>query len=324
MSFTNAQFEAIKRIYDDRRMSNQKEADNRRDYVEKTIPGFRELADRMVSLSMDQAKKRAMGEEVSSDEYRRIYSELADEKKRLLTGASLPEDYLDPIYTCELCKDTGYIDGKPCRCLKKMSVSMLYSRSNIDSYLKSVDFSMVSDRYYEGDELVAFKDTYANALNFVNNFDNDFKNLVIYGTVGSGKSLISACIARELIEKEYTVLYFSATALMELFSRYSFDHEKKNELYSDHAQIFECDLLIIDDLGTEQVNSFTITTLFNCLNERFLNRRSTIISTNLSPKAIAQTYTERIYSRLVGSYTFCKLYGPDIRFKTKFDRKDSQ
>ena len=322
MSFTNAQFEQRKRIYDERRMLNGQESDRRLEYAEKTIPGFSKIRDRMVSLSMEMAKKLALGEETTCEEYKKEYADLVKQKRELLVSASLPQDYLDPIYTCSECKDTGYIDGKACRCLKKISVSMLYNRSNIDSYLRSVDFSMISDKYYKDEELVAFRDTYDNAINFVKNFDNDFKNLVIYGTVGSGKSLMSACIARELIEKEYSVLYFSASNLMDLFSRYSFDHSKRNELYSDYAEIFESDLLIIDDLGTEQVNSFTITTLFTCLNERFLNKKSTIISTNLSPKAIAETYTERIYSRLVGSYTFCKLYGPDIRFRNKFDRKE--
>ncbi|MCR4750272.1 MAG: ATP-binding protein [Lachnospiraceae bacterium] len=323
MAFTNIQFESIKRVYDERRMLNQAESDRRRVYVEENIPGFKELSDKMVSLSMEHAKQLLAGNVSSSDEYKKEFSELSDKKKELLKNASLPEDYLSPIYTCKDCMDTGYIDGQRCHCLKKMAVSMLYNNSNINDYLKSVDFSMVSDKYYTGDELTSFKDTYNNAVNFVKNFDNDFKNLVIYGTVGSGKSLISACIARSLIEKEHTVLYFSASALMDLFSRYSFDYKKREDLYSSHSDIFESDLLIIDDLGTEQVNSFTISTLFTCLNERFLNKRSTIISTNLSPKAIAETYTERIYSRLVGGYTFCKLYGPDIRFKTKFDRSNA-
>ncbi|MBR3634954.1 MAG: ATP-binding protein [Lachnospiraceae bacterium] len=322
MSFTNAQYESVKRIYDERRMLNQEESDRRRDYVYENVAGYKELSDRLVTLSMEHAKAMLGGSDASDDEYKKEFDDIISKKKALLKEASLPADYLDPIYTCKDCLDTGYIDGKRCHCLKQMAVSMLYSNSNIDKYLNSVDFSQISDKYYKGNELTAFKDTYDNALNFVNNFSNDFKNLVIYGTVGSGKSLISACIAKELIEKEYFVLYFSASSLMDLFSRYSFDHTKREDLYSDYADIFESDLLIIDDLGTEQVNSFTITTLFTCLNERFLNKKSTIISTNLSPKAIAETYTDRIYSRLVGSYTFCKLYGPDIRLKSKYGQID--
>lgn len=318
MSFTNAQYDYIKRIYDNKRMDNQAELDRRKEYVNANVDGYKELSDAIVSLSMERAKQLLNGESHTTDDLKATISDLSLQKKALLKAANLPEDYLDPIYSCKDCKDTGYIDGSKCHCLKKMSVSLLYSNSNIDKYLSSVDFSQVSDKYYEGEDLKTFKDTYQKVINFVDNFNTDFKNLVIYGTVGSGKSLLSACVAKSLIEKEHSVLYFSASALMDLFSKYTFDYKSRQELYSAYADIFECDLLIIDDLGTETVNSFSISTLFTCLNERYLNKKSTIISTNLSPKAISETYTERIYSRLVGNYTFCKLCGPDIRFATKF------
>lgn len=320
MSFTNAQYDYIKRIYDNRRMDNQAEIDRRRAYVESHVDGYREISDAIVSLSMERAKQLLSGESSSTDDLKDTISNLTEQKKFLLKGAGLPVDYLDPLYTCKYCKDTGYIDGEKCHCFKKLSISLLYSNSNIDKYLSSVDFSQVSDRYYEGKDLEAFKDTYQKAINFVDTFNTDFKNLVIYGTVGSGKSLMSACIAKALIEKEYSVLYFSASALMDLFSKYTFDYKTRQELYAAYSDIFECDLLIIDDLGTEQINNFSISNLFTCLNERYLNKKSTIISTNLSPKDLSDTYTERIYSRLVGNYTFCKLCGPDIRFKTKFEK----
>lgn len=320
MSFTNTQYESIKRIYDNRRMENQAELDRRKAYVEGHVDGYRELSDAIVHLSMERAKQLLNGQSNTTDDLKDTISDLVAQKRALLKSASLPEDYLDPIYNCKDCKDTGYIDGEKCHCLKKFSVNMLYSNSNINKYLASVDFSQVSDKYYEGKDLESFKDTYQKAQNFVNTFNTDFKNLVIYGTVGSGKSLISACIAKSLIEAEHSVLYFSASALMDLFSKYTFDYKSRQDLYSAYSDIFECDLLIIDDLGTEQVNSFSITTLFTCLNERYLNKKSTIISTNLSPKDLSTTYTERIYSRLVGNYTFCKLCGPDIRFKSKFEQ----
>lgn len=301
-------------------MLNQAEVDRRREYVEAHVDGYKEISDAIASISVEHAKKMIMKQADSVAELKDILSNLFKQKKALLLSANLPENYLDPIYDCPDCKDTGYIGSQKCHCFKQLSVSMLYSNSNINEYLQSVSFSQVSDKYYEGDELTAFQDTFSKATNFVKNFDSDFKNLLIYGTVGSGKSLISACIAKELLDTGHSVLYFSASSLMDLFSRYSFDYSTKQDLYSAYADLFECDLLIIDDLGTEMINNFTITALFTCLNERFLNKKSTIISTNLSPKAIDETYTERIYSRLVGNYTFCKLYGPDIRFKTKFNK----
>lgn len=320
MSFTNAQYDSIKRIYDNRVMDNQAELDRRIAYVNANVDGYRELSDAIASLRISYAAKKMHGEIGDTEDLKKTIDDLVSQKNALLAAASLPEDYLNPIYTCKDCKDTGYIDGQKCHCFRKLAIDMLYTDSNIGAYLRSVDFSMISDKYYTGDELVAFRDTYKKARNFVENFDTDFKNLLIYGTVGSGKSLISACIAKSLIEKEHTVMYFSASGLMDLFSRYSFDYENKQELYSAYSDIFECDLLIIDDLGTEKINNFTITALFGCLNERILNKKSTIISTNMSPHDLGENYTERIYSRLVGQYDFCKLYGPDIRFKAKFDK----
>lgn len=320
MSLTNSQIDEINRLYDERRMLNQQEADRRREYVEKNVDGYKELSDAIASLSVEHAKKMIMKQTNSMDELRSEINNLISAKKTLLVNASLPEDYLDPIYDCEDCKDTGYINGQKCHCFRQMSASLLYSKSNLNDQLKEVSFSMVSDKYYEGDELVAFQDTYNKAISFVKNFDTEFKNLLIYGTVGSGKSLMSSCIAKELIENGHSVLYFSASTLMDLFSKYSFDYGIKQDIYEAYSDLFECDLLIIDDLGTEMINNFSITALFSCLNKRLLNKKSTIISTNLSPKAIDETYTERIYSRLVGNYTFCKLYGPDIRFKNKFNK----
>ncbi len=318
VSFTNAQYDSVKRIYDGHRIENQAEHDRRVAYVESNVDGYRELSDAIVSLSMESAKRRLNGETVFEDDLGKTIADLISQKKALLAAAGLPEDYLDPIYTCKDCKDTGYINGERCHCLKKIATSMLYTNSNIEEYLRSVDFSMMSDEYYTGNELTAYHDTYDKAISFVENFDSDFKNLVIYGTVGSGKSLISACIAKALIEKGYSVLYFSVSTLIDLLSKYSFDYKSKQDLYSAYADIFECDLLVIDDLGTETVNNFTMSSLFTVINERHINKKSTIISTNLSPQALDETYTQRIYSRLVGDYTFCKLYGPDIRFKTKF------
>lgn len=318
MPLTNAQFDSIKRIYDERVMENQTEMDRRRAYVEANVDGYRELDEAIASMSVQYARKRMQGEDITSADLKKVIADLKSQKKALLISASLPEDYLDPIYTCKDCKDTGFIDGQKCHCFRQIGVSVLYANSNIEKYLKSVDFSMISDEYYEGDELVAFKDTYRKAKNFVENFDTDFKNLLIYGTVGSGKSLMSACIAKSLIEKEHSVLYFSAASLFDLFSKYTFDYSSKQDLYNSYSDLFECDLLVIDDLGTEMNNNqFTFSALFTCLNERLLNKKSTIISTNLPPATIGDRYTERVYSRIVEKYTFCKLSGPDIRFKTK-------
>ena len=115
------------------------------------------------------------------------------------------------------------------------------------------------------------------------------------------------------MQKGYSVIYFSASGLMDLISNYSFNRKQKDEMEDAYQDIYDCDLLIIDDLGTELINDFTISQLFTCLNERSLRKKSIIISTNLSLKELRDYYSERIFSRIVGNFRFCKMTGPDIR-----------
>jgi len=238
---------------------------------------------------------------------------LKEQKALLLTQASLPPDYLTVPYVCETCQDTGYYNGEKCHCFKQASLTLLYEQSNLKDYLNSTDFSNVSEEYYEGEDLVHFKDSYQKSINFVNNFKNDYQNLYFYGTVGTGKSFLSGCIAKALMKEGHSVIYFSASQLMNAISRSSFDYNKKNENSDSYNDILECDLLIIDDLGTEMINDFTRSQLFTCLNERYLRKKSVVISTNFSLKELRDYYSERIFSRIVGHFLFCKMTGPDIR-----------
>lgn len=317
MALTNLQFNSIKKEYDDVRMENQRLLEERLSYVESHIDGYKELSDAIVNLSVESAKLKLMGEDRSLADLKATIEDLKLQKKELLVAANLPDNYLDPIYNCPDCQDTGYIGSEKCHCLKQRIISLLYCQSNISDYLNNVDFKKVSNEYYFGKDLENFSDTFNKSVQFVEKFDSDYQNMIFYGTVGTGKSLLSACIAKKLIETGHSVIYFSAASLMEALSKYTFDYKAKDELSGIYSDIFECDLLIIDDLGTEMTNSFTISSLFNCMNERFLRKKSIIISTNLSLDDLRDRYTDRITSRLTGSFTFCKLSGPDIRLVSK-------
>ena len=152
---------------------------------------------------------------------------------------------------------------------------------------------------------------------FVQNFKQDYHNLFFYGTVGTGKSFLSGCVANELLQKGYSVIYFSASGLFETLARYSFDANSKESLYDFYDDLYNCDLVIIDDLGTEMTNSFVSSQLFACLNERLLRRNATIISTNLSLEELRNRYSDRVFSRITSNYELCKLTGPDIRMSKK-------
>ena len=151
---------------------------------------------------------------------------------------------------------------------------------------------------------------------FINNFDKEFKNLFIYGATGVGKTFLTNCIAKELMDKSHSVVYISAIKLFDILADNAFGRGG-TDIEQQYANIFDCDLLIIDDLGTELVNNFSVSQLFNCINERYLNQKSVIISSNLSISDLRDMYSERIFSRITSNYTLMKIFGDDLRITKK-------
>ena len=225
---------------------------------------------------------------------------------------------------CKNCKDTGYNNGNKCQCFKQEIINVVYSQSNIREILSRENFSNFSYEYYS-DEItnpatgLSSLDTIQRAVDeckrFINDFDNKPKNLLIYGDTGVGKTFLSNCVAKELLEKGNSVIYFTAFQLFDILSKGVFS--KDADAIAAHQNIFDCDLLIIDDLGTELSNSFTTSQLFLCVNERILRQKSTIISTNLNMQDIMEIYSERTLSRISSNYSIIKLFGDDIRIKKR-------
>lgn len=249
----------------------------------------------------------------SGRELRHKLSEISMRKKSLLKSHGYPEDYLEPVYDCPFCHDTGFVGNEKCRCFKRQEIALLYDQSHLEELAKTENFEHLSEKYYTGSDLVHFRNARDLCLRFVSGFGKTADNLYFYGTVGTGKSFLSICIAHDLIEKGYSVLYFSAASLFETLAGYSFRHGMQEEYRSFTSDLYGCDLLIIDDLGTELTNAFVSAQLFNCINERILGRKSTVISTNLSLAQFQSRYSDRIFSRIMSHYKMCKLTGPDIR-----------
>ena len=317
MALTNAQYESILREYEDRQDRNRRLLSQRKTYVSEHVDGYRELEDAVSTVSVRQGRKMLSGEDGAMEQLRTTLARLALEKQKLLRSAGLPEDYLEPVYDCQDCQDTGYIDGEKCHCLKQRILNLLYEQSNLEKLFTSKGFSSLSDTYYEGEDLTRFRNAVKSCEEFIQNFKTDYRNLFFYGTVGTGKSLLSYCTARELLRQGYSVIYFSSTGLFDMLARYSFDTKAKESLYSTYDDLYNCDLVIIDDLGTEVTNSFVTSQLFACLNERHMRRKSTIISTNLTLEELRDRYSDRIFSRITSYYKLCKLSGPDIRMYQK-------
>ena len=322
MALSNSQYESIMRDYELIRARNRHISEIRRKEIHSAIPEYAELESSIASLSVTAAKELLSGDE---DATRRLHDSLERIRSRqqaLLSSSGYPSDYLQPIYDCEKCQDTGYLASdtgarQKCSCFRRREISILYAQSNIQDMISRENFSTLSYEYYQGEDLQHFQSAVRLSKNFVENFKKDYHNILFYGTVGTGKSFLSGCIAKELLNQGFSVIYFSASGLFESLARYSFDYTEKESLQDLCEDLYNCDLLIIDDLGTEITNSFVTSQLFTCLNERQLRRKSSIISTNLNLEELRDRYSDRIFSRITSNFFLCKLTGPDIRIYRK-------
>ena len=317
MPLTNTQYDRIFRQYEEKQRQSRLEMQRRRDYVYEHLPKYRELEDETASLSVAQGKKLLFGDEAALEKLRKSLADLKKQKKQLLTESGLSADYLEPIYSCPDCRDTGYIDREKCHCLRQAEISLLYEQSGLQEILANNNFSLLSYEYHSGEDLLHFEKAVENCKNFIKNFDSDYHNLFFYGTVGTGKSFLSGCVAKELMDRGHSVIYFGATGIFDLLSSTSFDTKSREERQNTYSDLYRCDLLIIDDLGTELTNQFTASQLFSLLNERHIGRKATVISTNLSLRELQDRYSDRIFSRITSNFEVCKLTGADIRMYQK-------
>ncbi len=313
MPLTNTQYDRIFRQYEEKQRQSRLEAERRRDYVYERLPRYRELEDETASLSVAQGKKLLAGDDAALSELRKKLAAIKKQKAQLLSDAGLPADYLEPVFVCPDCRDTGYIDREKCHCLRQAEISLLYEQSGIQDMLKHNNFSLLSYEYYAGEALALFRHAVNTCQSFIENFNSDYRNLFFYGTVGTGKSFLSGCVAKELMDQGHSVIYFGAAGLFDLLSKVSFDAKSRDERQNTYSDLYQCDLLIIDDLGTELTNQFTASQLFSLLNERQLGEKSTLISTNFSLAELRDRYSDRIFSRITSNFEVCRLAGEDIR-----------
>lgn len=324
MALTNTQYDSIMHEYEERRSLHRQEQEERLQTVYEFVPGYRELDEKTASASVAFGRRILSGEKLDRSILRKQLSELAKEKTCLLTEAGYSSDYLDMGYTCQDCKDTGYVGNEKCHCFKQRIIETLYDKSNLRALTKKNNFRVMSKRYYQGEDLKRFEGAVRAAEEFINNFNSDYQNLFIYGTVGTGKSFLSVCIADELLKRGNSVIYFSSTGLFGLISENTFSQKNKQDLRALYDDLYECELLIIDDLGTEMTNSFVSSELFSLLNERDIRKKSTLITTNLSLEDLQRTYSDRIFSRITSNFKVLKLSGQDIRKAKKFARRESE
>ncbi len=324
MPLTNSQYNEIQRQYDARQLRSLRIQQERKAAVYKKYPRLQELDDLTASTSVQSARLLLDGDKTALSSLKQSLSDYRREREAILASAGLDELYFMPPYTCPDCQDTGYINDRRCHCFEQAAIDLVYTQSNIKKILQEENFSCYCFDYYSQTKRneatgLTSRETAQKAvresLAFIKSFDTEFNNLFLYGDTGTGKTFLSNCIAKELLDTSHSVIYFTAFQLFELLEKHKF--QKDTEASASMQHIFDCDLLIIDDLGTELANSFTVSQLFLCLNERILRKKATIISTNLGLDQLNTVYSERVFSRIVSSYTMIKLFGDDIRLQKR-------
>lgn len=326
MPLSNSQYDEILREYNAKQIRNQHFAQNRKREVYAKDARLKEIDDAISSCSLAHARELLSGGKTALTALREEITAYRKERLLILDRLGYSEDYFKPRYDCPDCKDSGYIDGERCHCFKQRAIDLVYTQSNIRNILQEENFETFSYKYYSETErnpatglssLETMKNAVSECRRFIDGFDKDFSNLFFYGDTGVGKTFLSNCVAKELLDSGHSVIYFTAFQLFDILEKNTFHHKADDDMITAHQNIFDCDLLIIDDLGTEMPNSFTISQLFLCLNERILRKKSTVISTNLPISQIAQTYSERTFSRITSNYIMIKLFGDDIRIQKK-------
>lgn len=330
---SNSTLKTLLKDYEQKRMNAILDLDNRKTDLYASNKRLEEIEMELNSFALNTAKSilSANNETNSVNNLKEKIDNLKKEKEMILNNLNIGKDFFKPRFECDLCEDTGYVRNgynfNLCSCIKQKLFDIEYNKSNIsnlkndtftnfniDLYADKINEELYSSNISPRDNIKNIKNI---ALNFIDNFEDDSeKNLLFLGNTGLGKTFLSNCIANELLQKGKTVLYQTAPVMLDTIIDYRFNKNNSSSIYEN---ILDVDLLIIDDLGTECMNSMKFSELFNVINTRLLNQNNhitkTIISTNLNLKELSEKYDERIFSRFVGYYNICRFFGEDIRFK---------
>ena len=320
MGYGKDVYQAVMEKLNLQRVAAEQESRRRRDDFYAACPRAAEI-ERLLSHTAVQAAKAVLGSGNSGEILAKLKENnlaLQEERRQLLASAGLPEDYLQPHYQCPKCEDTGYIDGRMCSCLKELLRKEAYRRLNDSTPLSLCTFDSFSLSYYpdtsdspagpapraQSGKILSYCRGYAA------NFSPDSPSLLMQGGTGLGKTHLSLSVANEAIERGFGVIYGSTQNLASSLEKERFRRDSDDET---NQMLLSCDLLILDDLGTEFSTSFIDAAIYNIVNTRLMSKRPTIISTNLSLREMETRYTERFVSRIIGSYIRLFFYGSDVR-----------
>ncbi len=314
-------YEEIMRRYDRiRTINEQKRVDGIQKAYEK-CPELKKADDEKRELGTSFLKK-LVEKPSAREELKKEFSDKSGalDKKRfeLMKLCGIPENYDSPVYFCSVCKDTGFKDNERCECFDKILSDVYYNASNIQKVIQKENFSTFRYEIFSDTEVDGIsprekiRQIVGGCIAAIEAIAEKPMNLFFYGGTGVGKTFMCNCIAKELLDRQINVVYTMAYELTEDLVNAHFNADDTDA--ADKKRLcYGCDVLIIDDLGTETGNSVSNTELFGLINSRLINEKSTIISTNLLLSDLKNRYTERISSRILGKYDLNKFIGDDLR-----------
>lgn len=327
MGYSKEIYKATKAKMEDRRTAAERRADEVRSEVYRRVPRIEELEREISSCGILAVRAVLKGGDVktATQELRNKSLAMQSEVKSLLIKNGYAENCFEPQYSCNSCNDTGYIekDGKTvyCPCFKRLLVATACEELNRTAPLKLSTFESFNlDMYsHEIDKISGvspydkMQKIFNYCVQYARTFTPDSRTLLLRGGTGLGKTHLSLAIANEVTKRGYGVIYVSAPMLMSTLSNMHFSKEENDAEYLD--MLTKCDLLIIDDLGTEFSTQFSTTQFYNLCNSRMLLNKPLIINTNLSISELEKSYSSRFVSRIYGEGVRLNFVGDDIRLK---------
>ena len=324
MSYNRENYIRIRAEFDKKHLARVNDALERRASLQAELPGLREIDEalaetgaRVYSVTLAcRGDKDRLQREIA--ELRKDNEALLEARAALLRENGYPENETDPHFDCPKCEDRGIIGTKMCSCMKDALIKAGYESSGIGKLIEKQSFETFDVTYYPEAErehiglIVQLCRDYAECFASSSSSSSGTGNLLFRGNTGLGKTHLSTSIAKRVTERGFDVLYDTA---QNIFSDFETDRFRPgSSLHSGSIdRYFSCELLIIDDLGTEMTNSFTVACLYNIINTRINNGRPIIINTNLSWNDLRARYADRITSRLFGEFTPLEFAGNDIR-----------
>ncbi len=318
MGYNREDYVRIKAEYSTKYIKARERADARREELYLAIPEVRDI-DRMLSrtgleIMAAITKESAEAAEAHVAALKARNGDLLAKREALLVAHGYAPDYSDVKYECEVCGDTGFVDTKMCDCMRRALVLAGYESSGLGGLIRTQSFDNFSLDYYRmGGDYEMMKRSVAALRHFAENFSDDTcRSYLLFGGTGLGKTHLSTAMAKTVIDRGFDVLYVTAVGMIGDFETRRFGNGEGGR---DTSRYYDAQLLIIDDFGTEVANQFTNSCIYDVINTRINNRKSTIINTNLSKKDMELKYGERIASRLFGEYYPIRFTGTDVRFQ---------